>query len=123
MNIQRNLKRVAGLLAFGGVATLLSGCVVAPLGYDNYGAYPSARHTPEQMGIHHSCRNPKARPHNRTAAWRHRRTPANRPDVGDCVGCSWIAPVICESEPIQFTFTANTTCPMAAGLSDPVSVH
>ena len=25
--------------------------------------------------------------------------------------------------PIQFTFTANTTCPMAAGLSDPVSVH
>ena len=43
MNIQRNLKRLAGLLAFGGVATLLSGCVVAPLGYDNYGAYPQGQ--------------------------------------------------------------------------------
>ena len=43
MNIQRNLKRRAGLLAFGGVVTLLSGCVVAPLGYETYGAYPSAQ--------------------------------------------------------------------------------
>ena len=43
MNIQRNLKRLAGLLAFGGVVTLLSGCVVAPLGYETYGAYPSAQ--------------------------------------------------------------------------------
>ena len=43
MNIQRNLKRLAGLLAFGGVATLLSGCVVAPLGYETYGGYPSAQ--------------------------------------------------------------------------------
>jgi hypothetical protein len=36
MNIQRNLQRLAGVLAFGGLATLLSGCVVAPLGYDSY---------------------------------------------------------------------------------------
>ena len=43
MNIQRNLKRLTGLLAFGGVVTLLSGCVVAPLGYETYGAYPSAQ--------------------------------------------------------------------------------
>ena len=43
MNIQRNLKRLAGLLAFGSVVTLLSGCVVAPLGYETYGAYPSAQ--------------------------------------------------------------------------------
>lgn len=38
MNIRRNLKRVAGVLAFGGLATLLSGCVVAPVGYENYPA-------------------------------------------------------------------------------------
>ena len=43
MNIQRNLKRLAGFLAFGGVVMLLSGCVVAPLGYETYGAYPSAQ--------------------------------------------------------------------------------
>ncbi len=43
MNIKRNLKRIAAVLAFGGLATLLSGCVVAPLGYDTYGAYPSAQ--------------------------------------------------------------------------------
>ena len=43
MNIQGNFKRLAGLLALGGVATLLSGCVVAPLGYETYGAYPSAQ--------------------------------------------------------------------------------
>ena len=43
MNTKRNLKRVAALLAFGGLATLLSGCVVAPLGYDNYGAYPQGQ--------------------------------------------------------------------------------
>ena len=43
MNIQRKLKRLAGLLAFGSVVTLLSGCVVAPLGYETYGAYPSAQ--------------------------------------------------------------------------------
>ena len=43
MNIQRNLKRLAGVLAFGGLATVLSGCVVAPVGYDTYGGYPSAQ--------------------------------------------------------------------------------
>ena len=43
MNIHRNLKRLAGLLAFGGLATLLSGCVVAPLGYETYGAYPQGQ--------------------------------------------------------------------------------
>ena len=43
MDILRNFKRLAGLLAFGGLATLLSGCVVAPLGYDNYGAYPQGQ--------------------------------------------------------------------------------
>jgi len=43
MDIQRNLKRIAALMAFGGLATLLSGCVVAPLGYETYGAYPSAQ--------------------------------------------------------------------------------
>ena len=43
MKTKRNLKRVAALLAVGGLATLLSGCVVAPLGYDNYGGYPSAQ--------------------------------------------------------------------------------
>ena len=43
MNTKRNLKRVAALLAFGGLATLLSGCVVAPLGYDNYGGYPQGQ--------------------------------------------------------------------------------
>ena len=43
MNIQRNLKRLAGLLAFGGAATLLSGCVVAPLGYEAYGPDPSGQ--------------------------------------------------------------------------------
>jgi hypothetical protein len=40
MNISRHLKRLAGLLAFGGLAAVLSGCVVAPVGYD---AYPSAQ--------------------------------------------------------------------------------
>ena len=43
MNTQRNLKRIAALLAFGGLATLLSGCVVAPLGYETYGAYPQGQ--------------------------------------------------------------------------------
>jgi hypothetical protein len=43
MNIQRNLKRLTGLLAFGGLAAVLSGCVVAPIGYDTYGGYPSAQ--------------------------------------------------------------------------------
>lgn len=43
MNIQRNLKRLAGLLAFGGLAAVLSGCVVAPVGYETYGAYPSGQ--------------------------------------------------------------------------------
>jgi hypothetical protein len=43
MNIQRNLKRLAGVLAFGGLAAVLSGCVVAPLGYDSYGGYPSGQ--------------------------------------------------------------------------------
>ena len=43
MNTQRNLKRIAAVLAFGGLATLLSGCVVAPLGYETYGAYPQGQ--------------------------------------------------------------------------------
>jgi hypothetical protein len=43
MNIQRNLKRLTGVVVFGGLATVLSGCVVAPLGYDAYGGYPSAQ--------------------------------------------------------------------------------
>ena len=43
MNTQRNFKRIAALLAFGGLATLLSGCVVAPLGYETYGAYPQGQ--------------------------------------------------------------------------------
>ena len=42
MEMKCNLKRSVGLLAFGGLAALLSGCVVAPLGYETYGAYPSA---------------------------------------------------------------------------------
>ena len=43
MNTKRNLKRIAALVAFGGLVTLLSGCVVAPLGYESYGAYPSGQ--------------------------------------------------------------------------------
>ena len=43
MDMKRNLKRIAALLAVGGLATLLSGCVVAPLGYETYGAYPSGQ--------------------------------------------------------------------------------
>ena len=43
MNIQRNLKRLTGVLAFGGLAAVLSGCVVAPVGYDAYGGYPSGQ--------------------------------------------------------------------------------
>jgi hypothetical protein len=42
MNIQRNLKRLTGVLALGGLAAL-SGCVVAPVGYDTYGGYPSGQ--------------------------------------------------------------------------------
>ena len=34
--------RLAGLLLVAGVAALLSGCVVAPIGYRPYGVYPSA---------------------------------------------------------------------------------
>ena len=41
MNMKCNLKRSVALLAFGGLAALLSGCVVAPLGYEAYGTYPS----------------------------------------------------------------------------------
>ena len=41
MDMNCNLKRSVGLLALGGLAALLSGCVVAPLGYEAYGAYPS----------------------------------------------------------------------------------
>jgi hypothetical protein len=36
MNIQRPLKRLSAVLAFGGLAALLSGCVVAPVGYESY---------------------------------------------------------------------------------------
>lgn len=36
------VKRLAGLLALGGLAVLVSGCVVAPVGYRTYGAYPVA---------------------------------------------------------------------------------
>ncbi len=43
MDTKRPLKRIATLAALGGLATLLSGCVVAPLGYETYGAYPSAQ--------------------------------------------------------------------------------
>ena len=35
-------KRLSGLLALAGLATLLSGCVVAPIGHRPYGAYPAA---------------------------------------------------------------------------------
>lgn len=37
-----NILRTAGLLGAAGAAMLLSGCVVAPIGPDGYGAYPSA---------------------------------------------------------------------------------
>jgi hypothetical protein len=43
MNIQRHLKRLTGALAFGGLTAVLSGCVVAPVGYDAYGGYPSGQ--------------------------------------------------------------------------------
>jgi hypothetical protein len=43
MNITRNFKRLSGLLAFSGLAAALSGCVVAPVGYDTYGGYPSGQ--------------------------------------------------------------------------------
>jgi hypothetical protein len=43
MNTKRNLKRLAGVLASGGLAASLSGCVVAPVGYDTYGGYPSGQ--------------------------------------------------------------------------------
>lgn len=39
---QPGFKRLAGLLALGGLAALVSGCVVAPVGYRTYGAYPAA---------------------------------------------------------------------------------
>ena len=34
-----NYKRLSGLLAVAGLATLLSGCVVAPIGVRPYGVY------------------------------------------------------------------------------------
>ena len=34
-----NYKRLSGLLAVAGLAALLSGCVVAPIGVRPYGAY------------------------------------------------------------------------------------
>jgi hypothetical protein len=34
-----NYKRLSGLLAVAGLATLLSGCVVAPIGARPYGVY------------------------------------------------------------------------------------
>jgi|RhiMetStandDraft_8_1073273.scaffolds.fasta_scaffold342418_1 hypothetical protein len=37
-----NYIRLSGLLATAGVAALLSGCVVAPVGYRPYAAYPDA---------------------------------------------------------------------------------
>ncbi|SFC61989.1 hypothetical protein SAMN05216344_12536 [Polaromonas sp. OV174] len=35
-----NIKRFSALLASAGLVALLSGCVVAPLGANAYGAYP-----------------------------------------------------------------------------------
>lgn len=35
-------RRLSGLLALGGLAVLVSGCVVAPVGYRAYGGYPAA---------------------------------------------------------------------------------
>ena len=37
-----NIKRLSGLLALAGLATLLLGCVVAPIGHRPYGVYPAA---------------------------------------------------------------------------------
>ncbi|WP_309679649.1 hypothetical protein [Polaromonas sp.] len=37
-----NILRTTGLLGAAGAAMLLSGCVVAPIGPDPYGGYPSA---------------------------------------------------------------------------------
>lgn len=37
-----NYIRLSGLLATAGVAVLLSGCVVAPVGYRPYAVYPDA---------------------------------------------------------------------------------
>ena len=42
VNSKPTIKRLAGLLALGGLAALVSGCVVAPVGYRTYGAYPAA---------------------------------------------------------------------------------
>jgi hypothetical protein len=39
MEISMNYKRLSGLLAVAGLATLLSGCVVAPIGARPYGVY------------------------------------------------------------------------------------
>lgn len=38
---KRNFPRLAGLVALGGLAALLSGCVVAPVGYSGYDGYPT----------------------------------------------------------------------------------
>jgi hypothetical protein len=38
---QRNFPRLAGLVATGALAALLSGCVVAPVGYSGYDGYPT----------------------------------------------------------------------------------
>jgi hypothetical protein len=35
-------RRLTGLLALGGLAVLVSGCVVAPVGYRAYGGYQAA---------------------------------------------------------------------------------
>jgi len=43
MNIKRLFKRLTGVLASGGLAAALSGCVIAPVGYDSYGGYPSGQ--------------------------------------------------------------------------------
>lgn len=41
MNIQRTISRLAAITAVGGLAALLSGCVVAPVGYAGYDGYPT----------------------------------------------------------------------------------
>lgn len=41
MTTQRNISRLAAITAVGGLAALLSGCVVAPVGYSGYDGYPT----------------------------------------------------------------------------------
>lgn len=41
-SVRPGIKRWTGLLALGGLAVLMSGCVVAPVGYRAYGGYPAS---------------------------------------------------------------------------------